>query len=126
VPVLVCHDEVVVECPAEQAADAKAWLEQATIEGMDTVVNGTSEGHVPVEVEARIAEVGETEVSLMFRHGVLSNRDEAVRFQPFFRGVSPWDRSPTTTVSPHTDLARPAAIVVAMACPVRLSRRLTA
>src|SRR5215216_2966269 len=29
VPVLVCHDEVVVECYAEQAADAKAWLEKA-------------------------------------------------------------------------------------------------
>jgi DNA polymerase I len=32
-PVLVCHDEVVVECAAEQAADAKAWLKKAMIEG---------------------------------------------------------------------------------------------
>jgi DNA polymerase I-like protein with 3'-5' exonuclease and polymerase domains len=54
VPVLVCHDEVVVECDVQQATDVKAWLEKAMIEGMDTVVNGTSEGHVPVEVEARI------------------------------------------------------------------------
>src|SRR5215217_8654317 len=36
VPILVCHDEVVVECEAERAADAKAWLEKAMIEGMDT------------------------------------------------------------------------------------------
>jgi len=55
VPVLVCHDEVVVECDAEQAADAKAWLEGAMIEGMEAVVNGTDEVDVPVEVEARIA-----------------------------------------------------------------------
>jgi DNA polymerase-1 len=55
VPVLVCHDEVVVECDAEQAADAKAWLEKAMIEGMDTVMNGTDEIQVPVEVEGRIA-----------------------------------------------------------------------
>ena len=26
VPLLVCHDEVVVECDAEQAAEAKSWL----------------------------------------------------------------------------------------------------
>jgi len=51
----VCHDEIVVECEAEQAADAKAWLEKAMIEGMDTVMHGTDEVDVPVEVEARIA-----------------------------------------------------------------------
>src|SRR3712207_3233125 len=54
VPVLVCHDEVVVECDAEKAADVKAWLEKAMIEGMDAVMNGTDEVDVPVEVEARI------------------------------------------------------------------------
>jgi DNA polymerase I len=53
--VLVCHDEIVVECEAERAADAKAWLEGAMIEGMDTVLNGADEIHVPVEVEGRIA-----------------------------------------------------------------------
>jgi DNA polymerase-1 len=55
VPVLVCHDEVIIECDAEQAVDAKAWLESTMIEGMDTVLNGTDEVDVPVEVEARIA-----------------------------------------------------------------------
>jgi DNA polymerase I len=55
VPVLVCHDEVVVECAAEKAANAKVWLERAMIEGMDVVLNGTDEVDVPVEVEARIA-----------------------------------------------------------------------
>jgi DNA polymerase I len=54
-PVLVCHDEVVVECEADKAADARTWLEEAMIEGMDAVMNGTDEVHVPVEVEARIA-----------------------------------------------------------------------
>ena len=52
---LVCHDEAVVECDAEQAADAKAWLEKAMIGGMDAVMNSTAEARVPVEVEARIA-----------------------------------------------------------------------
>ena len=55
VPVLVCHDEVVVECDAEQAAEAKAWLEKAMIEGMNAVMNSTGTVPVPVEVEARIA-----------------------------------------------------------------------
>jgi DNA polymerase I len=54
VPILVCHDEVVVECDAQQAADAKAWLEGAMIEGMDAVMNSAGEARVPVEVEARI------------------------------------------------------------------------
>jgi DNA polymerase I-like protein with 3'-5' exonuclease and polymerase domains len=53
--VLVCHDEVVVECDAEQTTDVKAWLERAMIEGMEAVLNCTDEVHVPVEVEARIA-----------------------------------------------------------------------
>jgi DNA polymerase-1 len=55
VPVLVCHDEVVVECDQEQAADTKAWLDRAMIEGAEAVLNGTDEVCVPVEVEARIA-----------------------------------------------------------------------
>jgi DNA polymerase I-like protein with 3'-5' exonuclease and polymerase domains len=55
VPVLVCHDEVVVECDADKAANAKVWLEKAMIDGMEAVLNGTGEGHIPVEVEARIA-----------------------------------------------------------------------
>ena len=55
IPVLVCHDEVVVECDAEQAADAKAWLEKAMIGGMDAVMNSAGKACVPVEVEARIA-----------------------------------------------------------------------
>jgi DNA polymerase I-like protein with 3'-5' exonuclease and polymerase domains len=46
---------VVVECDAEQATDAKAWLEKAMVEGMETVLNSTDEVDVPVEVEARIA-----------------------------------------------------------------------
>jgi len=55
VPVLVCHDEIVIECDAEHAADVKAWLEKAMVEGMDAVINDRDEVHVPVEVEGRIA-----------------------------------------------------------------------
>ena len=55
VPVLVCHDEIVVECNAEQAADVETWLEIALVEGMDTVLTGTEDVDVPVEVETRIA-----------------------------------------------------------------------
>ena len=55
VPVLVCHDEVVVECDAEQAADVKAWMEKAMIDGMDAVMNDTGKAPVPVKVEARVA-----------------------------------------------------------------------
>ena len=54
VPVLVCHDEVVVECDAAQAVDAKAWLVEAMIEGMDAVMNGRDEIHVPVQVDAQV------------------------------------------------------------------------
>jgi DNA polymerase-1 len=53
VPVLVCHDELVVECDAEQAEDVRAWLKMAMIEGMDAVLNGTYQTDVPLEVEAR-------------------------------------------------------------------------
>jgi hypothetical protein len=53
VPILFCHDEVVVECEAEQATDAKAWLEKTMIEGMDAVINGMGRAPIPVEVEAR-------------------------------------------------------------------------
>lgn len=38
-PILVCHDEVVVECDADWAADTKVRLEKAMIEGMEEVLN---------------------------------------------------------------------------------------
>jgi DNA polymerase I len=55
VPILVCHDEIVVEVDTDQAQEAKEWLEKAMIEGMNIVLNGMDEEHVSVEVEARIA-----------------------------------------------------------------------
>jgi DNA polymerase-1 len=55
VPVLACHDEVVVECDAEQAGEAKTWLEKAMVDGMDVVLNNADEVEAPVEVEARMA-----------------------------------------------------------------------
>jgi hypothetical protein len=51
----VCHHEIAVECDVERAADAKVCLEEAMIEGRDTVLNSMDEGHVPVEVEGQIA-----------------------------------------------------------------------
>jgi DNA polymerase-1 len=53
VPILVCHDEIVVECDIEPAEDAKAWLEKAMIEGMDALMNSTGKARLPVEVEVR-------------------------------------------------------------------------
>jgi hypothetical protein len=54
VPVIACHDEVVVECDADKAANAKVWLEKAMIDGMDAVVNDM-EPHILIEVEASIS-----------------------------------------------------------------------
>jgi DNA polymerase I-like protein with 3'-5' exonuclease and polymerase domains len=53
--VLVCHDEIVVECGAEQAANVKIWLEKAMIEGMEAVLNSKDELDISIEVEARMA-----------------------------------------------------------------------
>jgi DNA polymerase-1 len=55
VAILVCHDEVVVECDADKAEEAKEWLVQAMEEGMDAVVNAV-EPHIPIEVEASVSE----------------------------------------------------------------------
>jgi DNA polymerase I-like protein with 3'-5' exonuclease and polymerase domains len=51
----LCHDKVVVECDAEQAAEVKTWLDKAMIEAMEAVLSCTDQVDVPVEVEARIA-----------------------------------------------------------------------
>jgi DNA polymerase I len=61
VPVLVCHDEIIIECDAERAVDVKTWLERAMNDGMDAVVNDTGEVRVPVEVESRLANSWEGE-----------------------------------------------------------------
>jgi hypothetical protein len=39
VPVLVCYDEVVVECDADKAEEGNEWLVQAMKDGMEAVVN---------------------------------------------------------------------------------------
>jgi DNA polymerase-1 len=53
VPVLVCHDEVVVECDADKAEEGKEWLVQAMKDGMDAVVNA-KEPRTLIEVEASV------------------------------------------------------------------------
>jgi DNA polymerase-1 len=55
VPVLVCHDEVVVECNEDRGEETRRWLEKAMIEGIEAVLKNADEVDVPVEVEARIA-----------------------------------------------------------------------
>jgi DNA polymerase-1 len=50
-PVLVVHDEIVVECAAEQAETAAAWLQQAMIDGMAPLIDP-----VPVAVEVKVGQ----------------------------------------------------------------------
>jgi DNA polymerase-1 len=50
VPVLVVHDEIVVECDAGRAEAVAAWLKHAMLDGMAPLVRP-----VPVEVEVRAA-----------------------------------------------------------------------
>lgn len=49
VPVIACHDEIVVECDAEQAPVVEAWLRLAMLDGMAPLVHP-----VPVEIETQI------------------------------------------------------------------------
>ncbi len=55
VPVLAVHDEIVVECDEGEAEKVEAWLKNAMVDGMDTVVNAT-EPNVPIEVETSVAQ----------------------------------------------------------------------
>jgi len=48
-PVLVVHDEIVVECAQDQADTAATWLKQAMLDGMAPLIDP-----VPVEVEVKI------------------------------------------------------------------------
>jgi DNA polymerase I-like protein with 3'-5' exonuclease and polymerase domains len=45
-PIIGCHDEVVVECDAGWAEEVKEWLVQDMKDGMDAVVN-VMEPHIP-------------------------------------------------------------------------------
>jgi DNA polymerase I-like protein with 3'-5' exonuclease and polymerase domains len=49
VPVLVVHDEIVVECPEADADAVSSWLKQAMLDGMTPLV-----APVPVEVEVTV------------------------------------------------------------------------
>jgi DNA polymerase-1 len=49
VPVLVVHDEIVIECDAGDAARAQSWLRQGMVEGMQLFLKT-----VPVEVGLRV------------------------------------------------------------------------
>ncbi len=50
-PVLIVHDEIVVECDQAQAGGAAAWVRQAMLDGMAPLIHP-----IPVEVEVKIAQ----------------------------------------------------------------------
>ncbi|HEX5273158.1 MAG TPA: DNA polymerase, partial [Gemmataceae bacterium] len=48
-PVLFCHDEIVVECGADQADAVKGWVTRAMVDAMAPLIDP-----VPVEVEVKV------------------------------------------------------------------------
>lgn len=52
------HDELVVECPEEQAEEVARFVAEVMVDAMDSMLNGEGvEGlRVPVEVEVEMAE----------------------------------------------------------------------
>jgi DNA polymerase-1 len=54
-PVLVVHDEIVIECDEDETEEAREWLMSAMVDGMNAVVNA-SEPLVPIEIEAVISD----------------------------------------------------------------------
>jgi DNA polymerase I len=60
VPILAVHDEVVVECPEEQAEEVKAWLVKAMVDGMDEVLNSGLDTdnleRVPVKLDVEVVD----------------------------------------------------------------------
>lgn len=48
-PIIACHDEIVIECPEEFAAEASEWLRSAMMDGMAPLIRP-----VPVEVEVSV------------------------------------------------------------------------
>jgi DNA polymerase I-like protein with 3'-5' exonuclease and polymerase domains len=57
---MTCHDELVVECPEEQAEETARFLEEAMVAGMNEVLNsGLDADHperVPVEVDVEVVD----------------------------------------------------------------------
>ena len=55
--ILAVHDELVVECPVEQAEEVARFIEEIMVAGMDEVVNcGLAANHperVPVQVDIK-------------------------------------------------------------------------
>jgi DNA polymerase I len=51
IPVLFCHDEIVVECDVGQADTVKDWLRRAMVEAMAPLIDP-----VPVEVEVKVGQ----------------------------------------------------------------------
>src|SRR5215210_5646192 len=60
VPILAVHDEIVVECPEEQAEEVAVFVEEIMVTGMDKVLNsGLGSDHperVPVKVDVEVVD----------------------------------------------------------------------
>jgi DNA polymerase-1 len=54
VPVLVCHDEIVVECEERDLKKVGVWLKKAMEDGMDEVVNDPNFSGPQVSIEVEI------------------------------------------------------------------------
>ncbi len=54
VPILVCHDEIVVECDESDVKKVGVWLKKAMEDGMDEVVNDPNVGGPQVRVEVEV------------------------------------------------------------------------
>ena len=59
-PILAVHDEVVVECPEEQAEEVAVFVEEIMVAGMEEVLNsGLGSDHperVPVKVDVEVVD----------------------------------------------------------------------
>ena len=58
VPVLVCHDEIVVEYDESDAKKGEVWLKKALEDGMDEVLNEPNVGGPQVRVEVELKSAG--------------------------------------------------------------------
>jgi DNA polymerase I-like protein with 3'-5' exonuclease and polymerase domains len=59
---IACHDELVVECPEEQAEEVERFVEGVMVVGMDKDVNPGLDAdpseRVPVEVDVEVVDSG--------------------------------------------------------------------
>ncbi len=104
VSVLVCHDEVVVECDADKAEEGKEWLVQAMKDGMDAVVN-VVEPHILIEVEASVSKTWGGKRSATCAHPNRARSDSSAKAMTVLVNTLPGTRPVSATSRAVTDLA---------------------